>query len=219
MSGFSTEWDKAYRAGSHLSRWPWSDVVSLTIKTLGGDLRGRRILEIGCGYGANVPFFLALNADFYGVDGSETAVVSLRERFPQLRDRLAVCDFTKTLAFNETFDLIVDRAAVTHNSTEGIQSTLRLVRERLKPGGVYMGVDWFADDNSYVRGGTRVDEFTRSGFTEGPYTGVGVVHFSSESHLQDLFKGYNLFYLEKKHTSMAIPADGVVYSAWNLLAK
>ena len=44
---------------------------------------GMRVLELGCGPGANIPFFLSQGADYYAAEGSETIVVELQKKFPR----------------------------------------------------------------------------------------------------------------------------------------
>src|SRR5579872_2200244 len=149
---FSKEWDARYAEGTHQSVWPWTDIVAL-VRRHGGNLRGNKALELGCGAGANIPFLLSLGVDYYAIDGSETVVGGLGERFPALRERILVGDFTRRIPFESQFDLIIDRAAVTHNDTEAIRACLALVWNALRPGGLFIGVDWFSMSNSqFVRG-------------------------------------------------------------------
>lgn len=42
---------------------------------------GLRVLELGCGAGANIPFFAAINAEYYGIEGSSTQVKRLQEQY------------------------------------------------------------------------------------------------------------------------------------------
>lgn len=58
--GFSTEWEQTYKSNAQLSVWPWSEVISLTHRfcDLNKDLI---VLELGCGAGANIPYFMSLN--------------------------------------------------------------------------------------------------------------------------------------------------------------
>ena len=52
--GFSIEWDQRYKENLQMSIWPWSDLVSAVMR-----LRlpaSTRVLELGCGAGANIPF-------------------------------------------------------------------------------------------------------------------------------------------------------------------
>src|SRR5207244_611872 len=101
--------------------------------------RPLRILEIGCGAGANIPFFLAVKADYYAIEGSATVVGQLHERYPELKTRIVAGDFTKDIPFDGPFDVAVDRSSLTHNDTPSIRRCLKQVREKLKEGGLYIG--------------------------------------------------------------------------------
>ena len=126
--GFSCEWEQRYAENTHLSIWPWSDVISLVhrhcrqIITKGGGL----VLELGCGAGANISFFRTIGLDYYAVEGSPTIAQKLHQRFPDLAKKiLEVGDFTLEQPFRGEFDLVIDRAAVTHNNTLSIGGALK----------------------------------------------------------------------------------------------
>ncbi|KTS72113.1 hypothetical protein NS274_21980 [Pseudomonas oryzihabitans] len=217
---FSVEWEQRYAANTHLSVWPWSDVVSLTRRHCPALGPASRILELGCGAGANIPFFLQLAADYHGLDGSSTMIAHLRERFPQLEQQLLVGDFTEAWPLAPGFDLILDRASLTHNTTAAIRHCLVQVLAALRPGGLFIGVDWFSTAHSEVaHGQPDADAHTRTGYTSGPFAGVGRVHFADEAHLRELFTGFELLHLEEKHARRLEPADGRCIATWSLVAR
>lgn len=216
---FSEEWEQRYLQATHLAVWPWSDVVSL-VRRYCGDLSSRtRVLELGCGAGANIPFFQADNVQYHAVEGSAAMVRALREKFGKFGSRIEHGDFTARLPFESGFDIVIDRASLTHNSTAGIESALALVRRALKPGGYFIGVDWFSTRSSeFSRGQASVDPYTRTGYTHGPFAGTGRVHFSDETHLRALFASFELVLLEEKLVRQVVPADDQ-FASWNLVAK
>jgi SAM-dependent methyltransferase len=188
---FSPEWDALFRAGRNVGEWPWSDVVSLVYRYAKPSDGYRRVLELGPGNGANIPLFLALGAEYHAVEGSAFVVAHLHERFPQLAEHIVAGDFTREIPFTGPFDLVVDRASITHNTTEAIRRTLALMRNVLRPGGKMIGVDWFAADHSAASTGTSLDSHTRIS-CHGTFEGVGAVHFSDRSHLLELLAGAEL---------------------------
>jgi len=218
---FSEEWDAAYAARTHLSIWPWSDLVSLVYRYCGEWVASHaKVLELGCGAGANIPLFVHLGLDYHAVEGSPTIVESLRQRYPQLAPKIAVGDFTREQPHGSGFGLVVDRASLTHNDTESIRRGLALAGDALAPGGVFIGVDWFSTRHSdYRRGLEQGDAFTRGGYRQGQFAGVGSVHFSDEAHLRELFAGWELVLLEESEVRRAEPADGHVFSSWKLVAR
>jgi SAM-dependent methyltransferase len=217
---FSQEWDCVYGDDRHRSIWPWSDVVSYVHRHAAPRDGFRRVLELGCGAGANIPFFLKLGMDYWGIEGSSFAVAALRDTFPELKHKIAVGDFTDSIPLPGPFGLVLDRAALTHNPTTAIQSALRLVFELLRPSGKLIGIDWFSASHSDTGRGRPVDAHTRTDIPSGQFQGVGAVHFADRDHLTELLTtaGFTLERLEHKRSEMLVPDEGVRFAAWNFVA-
>lgn len=221
--GFSKEWDSCYRKNTHMSVWPWSDLVSYVMR-YGRPKKHQdsfKVLELGCGAGANIPFFKWLGADYYAIEGSPSIVVALHKKFPEFKKRIITGDFTKEIAFEPGFDLVVDRSSLTHNLTEPIERSLSIIYDKMKPGGKYIGIDWFSTKHSdFEKGRIAEDEFTRNGFPEGQFAGVGSVHFSDRQHITDLFKDFSIEILEHKIIKTEIPEfPEHLFAAWNFSAR
>ena len=71
---FSQEWEKCFKENTQISTWPWSDLVSYVMRYARPTGENFRVLELGCGAGANIPFFISLGVDYYAIDGSSTIV-------------------------------------------------------------------------------------------------------------------------------------------------
>src|SRR6202030_1413326 len=117
----------AFQLNTHISIWPWSDLVSYVNRYASSTKGYRRVLELGCGVGANIPFFLKQGSDYSSIEGSAAAVASLHEAYPTLRERIVVGDFTQAIPFSGPFDLVVDRSALTHNTTAAISRSLGML--------------------------------------------------------------------------------------------
>ena len=174
-------------------------------------------MEIGCGSGANIHFFLSLGYKYYGIDGSSTIVNKLKKKFLQIKKNLVIGDFIKHIQFNERFDLIVDRSALTFNTTEGIKQSLELVYEKMKSNAKYIGIDWISTDHPDYLKGTRVDKYTKTSYKVGQFVNLGVVHFSNKSHLLNLFKKFKILVLEHKVVTRKIPEEKK-FTEWNFVA-
>jgi len=125
---FSSEWDGIYNKNLQLTSWPWSDMISLVNRYCSDPInRGGVVFELGCGSGPNIPFIQSLGMSYYGVEGSEIVVKKLHQKFPELREKVTVGDFTQKDCFSRLpeVDVIVDRASVTHNNQSAIVSTLK----------------------------------------------------------------------------------------------
>lgn len=220
--GFCPEWDKCYRNNTQLSIWPWSDIVSLVHRNCKPLIAagGGRVLELGCGAGANIPLFRALGMDYYAIEGSQTIVAQLHQRYPELDKNIIVGDFTEDQPFAGSFDLVIDRAAATHNSTASIKNTLQSIFASLGPGGLFIGSDWFSTNHTDYEGGEMVnDQYTRANFSKGQFVGVGNVHFSDEAHLRDLFSNFEILFMEEKLMLRHEPPDNHQFASWNIVTR
>lgn len=217
---FSTQWDQIYRKGSNISIWPWSDLVSYTHRYAKPISSETKVLEIGFGAGANIPFFLSLGVDYYGIEGSDSIAERVRERYPEIKDRLITGDFISQ-NYPVLYDLVVDRSSMTHNDTNAIRLGLKNLCAAMNPGSKYIGIDWFSVKHSDFALGEPIDEFTRANIQEGQFAGVGNIHFSNKEHLVGLFSdaGFRITRLEHKQNHLEIPASGHLFASWNLVAE
>lgn len=219
---FSQEWEQRYQGAGAISLWPWSDLVRLFRRHFGSNFSKRiRVLELGCGSGANIPFFAAENVEYYAIEGSSAAVSELVLRNPSLAGKVKVGDFTLGIPFDIDFDAIIDRSSVTHNDTASIKKTLEYCYAKLQVNGIYIGIDWFSDDHSDLRYALPVegDSFTFDSFAKGRLCDVGKVHVSSYTHLKSLFKRFELIWVEKKAIQQMIPDSELCQVTWNFVAR
>lgn len=177
-----------------------------------------RVLELGTGFGQNVPFFdAAPGAVYHGIDGSASAVKVLQTQFPHVAEKVVCADFTQEIPFERGFDLIVDRASISHNDVAGIERCIALIHDYLKPGGLFIGADWFSTNHSEYLRGQRIESSTRTGYMEGQFDGVGKVHFTDEAELSYLFARFEGMHLEERITRRPAPnglVRGVIPFRW-----
>lgn len=69
------------------------------------DLSGKRVLDLGCGYGWYTDFFSYIGADVIGCDGSEKMIELAKKRYPDCR--FECVDIEKKLSYkSDSFDLV-----------------------------------------------------------------------------------------------------------------
>lgn len=214
------KWDNLYKNQKHLSIWPWSDMVSLIMRYKNPLKKKIKVLELGCGAGANIPFFLNYKCDYYSIEGSSKIVKELKKKYKIYKKNIVHGDFTKEIPFKFKFDLIIDRGSTTHNTTNNILLTLDKVEDLLKHNGIFIGTDWFSTKFSEYNNGIKLnDKYTRTNFKKGRLKNTGIAHFSDLSHIKKLFKNFVFFSLEHKEQKKYLSADKDVYAAWNLVVK
>jgi SAM-dependent methyltransferase len=98
-------------------------------------LAGKRILDVGCGFGALVDYLTARHYDAQGVDFDPAAVSVARQVFPNARISLANAESLEAYPAGR-FDSIVLKDALHHLLCEGdFVSAMASFRRLLVPGG------------------------------------------------------------------------------------
>ena len=220
----SKEWNIRYKNNVHMSIWPWSDLVSTFMQFYKPAKTKIRVLELGCGAGANIPFFMSLNIDYFGIDASHIIIKKLKKRFPKISKNLVIGDFTQNLPSEKKFDFIIDRSSVTHNSTTEIVNCLSLVNQKLKKNAKFIGIDWFSTRHFEYKNGKKTNDiFTKSNYKNGEFGGkvgsAGLVHFSNKKHLLNLFKNFKILSLKEKSIQTTIPNTSKLFASWNIVVE
>jgi SAM-dependent methyltransferase len=220
---FSNEWNELYNKDLQLTSWPWTDLVSLISRYCKDSIEKKGVvLELGCGVGPNIPFIKSIGMEYYGLDGSKNVIKKLLLKFPELNERVFVGDFSSENAFKKLpkTDIIIDRAAVTHNDSKSIVRILENCLKKLKTGGYFIGVDWFSTKHSdFHLGSIANDSNTRFNIQSGQFKNVGLVHFSHEEHLRNLFSEFDILLLEEKVIKKLEPKNEHQFSSWNIVAR
>jgi len=210
-------WNNIYLRNKQMSVWPWSDLISIVMRYSKPTTDDFKVLELGCGAGANIPFFVSMGVDYYSIEASDVIVSRLHKNFPELANKIFAGDFTKTLP-NEKFDLIFDRGALANNKTDLIKECLEHCYERLKFSGKFIGVDWYSTKTSSYDQGEFEDEWVRTNFPTGPFVDVDRLHFTNKKHLYDLFSKFEIQHLEHKTVEYEFNIDHPIVASWNFVA-
>lgn len=218
-SGYSPEWNKKWSDRETYTKYPWSKIVSYTMRFV-DDLDSPKVLEIGCGPGPNVQFFLDIDSTYYGIDGSEDALSVARDRFPSFENHFIRGDFTEQLPDTGPFDIVVDRSALTHNTTKDIKKTIRLIEESMKEDGWFISVDNFAIDDQRAdwESAKEIDEYTRQ-FDDGYFKDKGDVHFWDRNHISDIYSNLTIKRLYHERREELIPTEQYNKAWYHLAAQ
>lgn len=108
--------------------------------SLAGELRGKKVLEVGCGQGVAAVQLAHCGADVWGMDISPVSIGLARERakLHDLPAQFAVSDITSEgIPFDETFD-IVWFDLVLHHLVGRLDLVMDRVSSRLREGGLFI---------------------------------------------------------------------------------
>lgn len=185
-------WERdVYRKGRQLSRYPSEMVVSF-IFSYTGEVRDRtkcRVLDLGCGAGNNVWFLAREGFAVTGIEQSPSAIDYAKERLASegLSADLRVGDFSTLPDLDgESFDIVIDRGAITCNRRTLIESTLDEVQRILKPNGLFFSqmISW---DHGSRPFGQDLGDGCYDNFSAGPYAGVSKIFFADSATIDDLY--------------------------------
>ncbi len=187
-------WEETF-ASRPWGRYPSEDLVRFMARRFGqtADRSVLRVLEIGCGPGANLWFLGREGYAVAGIDGSPTAIRLARERLAAEGVApgadLRVGDFATLPWPDATFDAVLDIEALYANRLATIRASIAEVRRVLKPKGAFFAKLFGTATTGFGTG----QELETHGFAcpiEGPCAGQVVAHFFDEAEIGSLFAGF-----------------------------
>lgn len=205
MSWDST-WEQVFQTHDW-GRYPPEELIRFVARNFfsAPDRKQVKILEIGCGPGANIWFMACEGFDVYAIDGSPTAIDKAERRLRQegLKAHLQVGDIVSLGDFYpaSTFDAVVDVACLQCNDRQAVQTILDEVVAILKPHGKVFSM--VVAEGSYGNGlGTEVEPGTFVDIREGPSRGRGLQHFFTLEEVQRLFGRFSEVQIEYSTRSL-----------------
>ncbi len=149
-----------------------------------------KVLDFGCGGGANTWYLSREGFDTYAFDGSESAVLHTGEKLSKegLKADLRVLDGTKIDYGNDFFDAVVDCVCVYANSMKDIVKMYEEIYRVLKPGGKLISSCFGTQTTGYATG-EEIEKDTFINLESGPNEGRGTSHFYKMEDLEKLLKG------------------------------
>jgi SAM-dependent methyltransferase len=195
-------WEEVFR-GREWGRYPPEELIRFVARSYGEERS--RILELGCGVGANLWYLAREGHAATGIDGSETALAKARERLEteRLEAELLHGDFTDLAGRVgvAAFDGVIDVAAVQCNRVGAAAEVFRQVREALRPGGRVFSM--LVAAGSWGDGtGEELEPRTYVDISEGPLVGTGVCHFYELDEVERLFAGFEDVVVEYSERSL-----------------
>lgn len=152
-----------------------------------------RILELGCGSGANLWMLAKESFDVYGVDIAPTGI-KLAKKMMKLWNasaKLKTGNMRKLDFPDNFFDVIVDVVSVQHVDLKGHNEIYREVYRCLKPGGLFFQWHLGAKSVSFIESkGEKTDKLTVNKIAnpDVPFYGCGLICFLTAKEAERMLK-------------------------------
>lgn len=97
-----------------------------------------KLLDFGCGNGTHLAYFKTKGFDVYGLDVSEVAIKTAKNRFPKIEEKIATIqqDGNISNVFDTKFDVIFSNQTLYFLSNTELNLRLSQMYDMLLPGGV-----------------------------------------------------------------------------------
>jgi SAM-dependent methyltransferase len=202
-NNYYQHWNEKFLAGEW-GRYPPEDLVRFIGRNFKKTVRSQiRILEVGCGPGANIWFLHREGYDVAGIDGSPAAIEQVKQRIQRESAGLntktpdmKVGNFANLPWEDNSFDVVVDVFAIYANTVEVIDRTLSEVHRVLKPGGRFYSKMWGTQTTGFGLG-QEIEKHTFKDIPSGPCFNMGVSHFFDEAEIQARFSSFQIDSIDK----------------------
>lgn len=223
MKGTGGSWDPVWEEVFRSQEWGKYPPECL-IRFIAGnfyemDRPGTRLLEVGCGPGANVWYMSREGFDVYGIDGSPAAIGIAQQRLAaeNLKADLKVGDVVQMPYPTEFFDAVIDVECLYTNSLQKSACILGEIKRVLKPGGMFFSKTF--TDKMYVgEHFTRIRDLEFKSITDGPLRGKGLCRLSTKTSICELY-GRFLVVLSLDNTEETVNNGEMLISEWIVVCR
>ena len=193
-------WEKIYkkRKGNWGTYHP-EDLIRFIkrLKSFNKEKKKPKLLELGCGPGANTNFLLKEGFDVYGIDLSKTAISLVRNKVKKnFKKNFIIGDFSKLPWKSLHFDGVVDNFSIYANYKEKIEQTYDEVYRVLKKNGFFFSKVWGVKTLGFSNG-KKIEKNTLINIKKGPCKKMGISHFFTYNELKRLNSKYKKNIVDK----------------------
>jgi len=211
-------WQDVYE-NSEWGRHPSEHLVRFMARSFRDrDQQAIRVLELGCGPGANVLWLSREGFETSGIDGSSVAIERCRHRLEKesLSAHLVVGDIVELPFPDEHFDAVVDVECLYANARADTAKALAQVFRVLRPGGLLFSQS-FSDRMALGTGYRVIERGGYSDVVEGPFAGKGFVRLVSRSDVDELYGEY-LELVSVDHAEYSFGGGSGCIAEWLIVA-
>ncbi|MDO8527425.1 MAG: class I SAM-dependent methyltransferase [Deltaproteobacteria bacterium] len=190
MAPFDPTWEEVYQNTGFGGGYPDLELVRFVARNLySKDRASTRILEVGCGVGANLWYLAREGFDVTGLDGSATAIKKCSERFKtqNLKGHLVVGDACALDFPDHYFDAVADIECIYANTLSDIRKILGEIHRVLKPGGHFFSMMFATETHGYGLG-KELEPNTYAEIPNRIFGGRGIAHFFTEPEVKTILE-------------------------------
>jgi SAM-dependent methyltransferase len=192
-------WEDIFRSKSW-GRYPPEHIVRFIARAFSGarDRSTIRLLEIGCGPGANIWFMAREGFSVCGIDGSGTAIERATKRLAAegLMADLRIGDYAQLPWSDSTFDGAIENVSLYSNPSAAIDRALNEVHRVLRPGAPFLS-SFFSDRTWGYGEGNMVERDGFMDLREGPLAGAGFCLFLNRGRVNEVFHAFTDIAVER----------------------
>jgi SAM-dependent methyltransferase len=202
-------WDEVF-SGQEWGKYPSENLIQFIARNFYKAKRDDiRILEVGCGTGANLWYISREGFQAYGVDGSAVAISQANERMKNenLSVTLQVADIVNLPFENNFFDAVIDNECIYSNNNENSQLIYNEIHRVLKPNAKFYSRT-FSDKMFIGENANEVGELEYTDIKSGPFKDKGFVRLSSKDSINatygKFFEIQTIDYLESTNNNESL---------------
>ncbi len=218
-------WDENWQSVFIENEWgkyPAESVIRFVARNFYKSKRNEiKILEVGCGTGANIWYLLRENFDAYGIDGSSVAIDRAKERFENenLVSKLECGDIMNLPYGDGFFDAVIDNECIYCNNFKNTETIMSEIDRVLKPKGKFYSRTF--TDKLYVGGEMdhiKVSKFEYSQINKGPLTGKGFARLTTREDIVNIYgKLFNICSID--YIEYTIDNENQIVSEWVIICE
>ncbi|MCI9050791.1 MAG: class I SAM-dependent methyltransferase [Lachnospiraceae bacterium] len=185
---FDTTWEDIHKT-QEWGKYPSEDIIRFIARNYYKKERSNiKILDFGCGAGANTWYLAREGFDTFAFDGSDSAISKAKSYLKKdnLEAHFEVADALDISYPNEFFDCIIDSAVVYANTIKNITDMYKKTYDLLVLGGKLFSTGLFTPNTTGYGTGLSLEKNTFKDLTEGALSGRGTVHFFEKEEVSEL---------------------------------
>lgn len=190
MKTFDKQWNEVHET-RNWGKYPAEELVRFMARNFPPAKRNAtRVLDLGCGTGANTWFLCREGFATVAFDGAFAALPKARElcRAEPGQPFLLQADAGLLPFRDNTFDAVVEVGALASNNSKGIKTILAEIHRTLKPGGRFFSSVLFTRSTTGYGSGEKIDAHSFRNVAAGPVSGLGTIHFFSGAEIKSLWQ-------------------------------